>query len=93
MIWIQCAQFGPFSAQFLHSGSFYTKNKNGQAGAVQLLKILQTRGQGICQRPKARGEKYAGKSRLGMVNQDFSKGGDHTNHLNDSWALCTILYF
>ena len=74
----------PSPPNFCTVGVFIQKNKNGQAGAVQLLKILQTRGQGICQRPKARGEKYAGKSRLGMVNQDFSKGGDHTNHLNDS---------
>ena len=39
------------------------------------------------------GEKYGGKSRLGMVNRDFSKGGDHTNHLDDDFCTVWELFF
>ena len=43
---------------------------------------------------KAEGEeKYGGKSRLGMVNRDFSKGGHRTNHPAKPNTLHKLIFF
>ena len=84
-----CAQFWLFTAQFLHSGSFCTKKK-GRSGAT--LKILQTRGLGICQRPK--GEKNtAGNHDLGWLTEISQRAETIQIISTTTFAQCGNYFF